>query len=110
MYLLEYIEINVKDGFCGHHEPVISVMINNKTTYSQVFNDLLDLYWSVDHIEDLDIEKYREAVWMFKGLIWEETRGNFKQEVCPNLPVVTEDSEVYEGYYIFFALTTIDED
>lgn len=62
MYTLSHIDTCRADYFSGHHLPVVQVLVDENTTYQDIKLALLDTYSSVDHIEDIDTDKYVEAV------------------------------------------------
>lgn len=62
MYTLSHIDTCRADYFSGHHLPVVQVLVDENTTYQDIKLALLDTYTSIDHIEDIDTDKYVEAV------------------------------------------------
>lgn len=62
MYTLSHITTCTSQYFSGHHLPVIQVLVDENTTYQDIKLALLDTYSSVDHIEDIDTDKYVQAV------------------------------------------------
>lgn len=62
MYTLSHIDTCRADYFSGHHLPVVQVLVDENTTYQDIKLALLDTYNSIDHIEDIDTDKYVEAV------------------------------------------------
>lgn len=62
MYTLSHIDTCRADYFSGHHLPVVQVLVDENTTYQDIKLALLDTYSSIDHIEDIDTDKYVEAV------------------------------------------------
>ena len=64
-YSLSHIDTCNSQYFSGHHLPVVQVLVDENTTYMDVKLSLLDTYSSVDHIEDIDVDAYVEAVHEF---------------------------------------------
>lgn len=62
MYTLSHIDTCNSQYFSGHHLPVIQVLVDENTTYQDIKLAMLDTYSSIDHIEDIDTDKYVEAV------------------------------------------------
>lgn len=62
MYTLSHIDTCRADYFSGHHLPVVQVLVDENTTYQDIKLAMLDTYSSIDHIEDIDTDKYVEAV------------------------------------------------
>lgn len=88
MYTLSHIDTCRSDYFSGHHLPVVQVLVDENTTYQDIKLALLDTYSSIDHIEDIDTDKYVEAVHNlfagFKSLdftpVYLENIGNMEEE------------------------------
>lgn len=62
MYALSHIDTCNSQYFAGHHLPVVQVLVDENTTYQDIKLSLLDTYSSIDHIEDIDTDKYIQAV------------------------------------------------
>ena len=103
-YELSHIDTCWSDYFSGHHLPVIQVLVDENTTYQDIKLALLDTYHLVDHIDDIDCEKYIEAV--------HELFSNF--ETLTFVPDTLyevgsmEDNEEWD-LYMYFTLMEIEE-
>jgi len=104
-YFLHHLDTCTPDYFRGYHNDVVQVVVDGETTYADIKSMLLDLYWSVDHIDDLDDDGYKLAVeTMFEGVEDMTVVIDNSIEVCP------EDEDLWEQCYMFFGLDTVDED
>ena len=105
-YLLSHVATCTSDYFCGYgsDREVVQVLVDEVSTYQEVKDSLLN--WQAhDHIEDLDVEAYTEAVM--------ELFSNFTDlyhipDVLANLGSA-EDEEGWD-LYMFFTLETLGED
>ena len=61
-YELNHIDTCCSSYFQGSHLPVIQVLVDENTTYMDIKLALLNHCDSVDHIEDIDLTAYDEAV------------------------------------------------
>lgn len=105
-YSLSHIDTCNSQYFSGHHLPVVQVLVDENTTYMDVKLALLDTYSSVDHIEDIDVYAYVEAV--------HELFANFTTLEC--VPDSFYGFGSMEGYeeewdcYMYFVVETVEED
>ena len=114
MYELSLLSIVPVDYFGGSHNPVIQIPMDGTTTYSQLVTELKTLC-NTDHIDDLDEEKYQEAVDDFKNDILFHLQSSIPSRdlddiVDESLPVYTEEStddDFEYGYYAFVELITV---
>ena len=103
-YRLSHVATCTSGYFSGSHLPVVQVLVDEVSTYQEVKDSLLN--WQAhDHIEDLDVEAYTEAVM--------ELFSNFTDlyhipDVLANLGSA-EDEEGWD-LYMFFTLETLGED
>lgn len=107
MYNL-YHHATMNSQFYGwHHLPVIQVLVDGKTTYEDVKDMLLNVYYSTDHIEDLNTEEYIKAV----EVLFKDVKLD---EVFDDRLDVVEEAEDWDDYdcYAFFVLETdeVEED
>ena len=61
IYELNHIDTCTSSYFQGSSLPVVQVLVDENTTYMDIKLALLD-HTSVDHIEDIDLTAYDEAV------------------------------------------------
>lgn len=105
MYSLHHIDTCTSDYFSGHHLPVIQVLVDEETTYQNIKDSLLDIYTSTDHIEDLNVEEYKEAV---EELFTNFTSLNYVPDTLYNVGTFEEREE--NDLYMYFVLETIEEE
>lgn len=104
-YELNHIDTCCSDYFGGHHLPVVQVMVDKNTTYQDIKLSLLDTYYSIDHLEDIDSDKYVEAV--------HELFANFNSlsyvpDTLYNVGSI-EDCDEWD-LYMYFTISTVEED
>jgi hypothetical protein len=78
-------------------------MVDENTTYQDIKLALLDTYSSVDHIEDINVDKYVEAV--------HELFANFTTlAYVPDTLYDVGNMEDYDEWYLYmyFTITTIE--
>jgi hypothetical protein len=80
-------------------------MVDENTTYQDIKLSLLDTYYSIDHLEDIDSDKYVEAV--------HELFANFTSlTYVPNTlhDVGSVEDEEEWDLYMYFTISTVEED
>mgnify|MGYP006268581637 CR=1 FL=1 len=103
-YSLSHIDTCCSSYFCGSHLPVIQVLVDENTTYMDIKLALLNHYDSVDHIEDIDLTAYDEAV--------HDLFSNFKSlDYVPDSFYGIGNMNDHDEWdlYMYFTLETIDE-
>jgi hypothetical protein len=111
-YELNHIDTCTSDYFGGHHLEVVQIAVLSNTTYSDIKNMLKDFYYAVDHIEDIDLEVYAEAVdTLFEGI----TDLNAIPSCCSYIENSSENDDDnyednYEDVYMFFSLARFSTD
>lgn len=105
-YALAHFDTCRSDYFRGSHLPVIQVLVDENTTYMDIKLALLNHYDSVDHIEDIDLAAYDEAVHeLFAGVTYS------LESVPLNLQLVGSMAEDEEwDLYMYFILQEVSED
>jgi len=93
-----YLSTSLPDYFGGHHNPVIQIMVTNKTTYKEIKESMLDCT-TTEHLEDLDFENYKVAVEvLFNGIDMDKI-----PPACEYIePIDTDDYDFYDSVYMFF--------
>jgi len=101
-YELNHIDTCTPDYFSGHHLDVVQIAVLSTTTYGDIKNMMKDFYYAVDHIEDIDLEVYSEAVdTLFESI----TDLNAIPSCCSYIePSSDNDNEDYNEVYMFFSL------
>jgi hypothetical protein len=80
-------------------------MIDENTTYQDIKLALLDTYSSIDHIEDIDVDKYVEAV--------HELFSNFTTlTYVPDSLYDVGNMEDFDQWdlYMYFTITTVEDE
>ncbi|CAB4168868.1 hypothetical protein UFOVP1516_39 [uncultured Caudovirales phage] len=104
-YVLRYLDTCTSDYFRGYHNDVVQVVVDGATTLQDIKDMMLDVYWSTDHIEDLDDAAYKLAVEeLFRSVSNMEELYDYSIEVCP------EGEELWEYCYAFFGLDTVEDE
>ena len=104
-YELNHIDTCCSDYFGGHHLPVVQVMVDENTTYQDIKLSLLDTYYSIDHLEDIDSDKYVEAV--------HELFANFTSLTHVPASLYDVGSMEYEDewdLYMYFTISTLEDE
>lgn len=104
-YELSHIDTCCSDYFRGHNLPVVQVMVDENTTYQDIKLSLLDTYYSIDHLEDIDSDKYVEAV--------HDLFANFTSlTYVPDSLYDVGSMEDYDEWdlYMYFVIETVEED
>lgn len=102
-YNLVNVDICNSQYFGGHHLPVVQVLVDENTTYQQIKNALLDVYSSTDHIEDIDIEAYVQAV---EDLFSNFTTLDYVPDGFYGIGSFEDDEE--HDVYMYFVVETIE--
>ena len=99
---LNYIDTCVSDYFNGHHLPVVQIPVVSTSTYGEVREELLDINSSIDHLEGLDEEDYRNAVsCMFDGIDMDQiVHSSVGIEDLPS----DDTYDPSDGVYMFFVI------
>lgn len=106
-YILSHVDTCTSDYFCGYgsDREVIQVLVDETSTYQDIKDGILT--WQArDHIEDLDVEAYTEAVMeLFKDI-------KFPATTIPKVLQGVGSMEDKEDWdlYMFFTLETLGED
>jgi hypothetical protein len=80
-------------------------MVDENTTYQDIKLALLDTYSSIDHIEDIDVDKYVEAV--------HELFSNFTTlTYVPDSLYDVGNMEDFDQWdlYMYFTITTVEDE
>ncbi len=104
-YELNHLATCHSDYFQGSRLPVVQVMIDENTTYQDIKLALLDTYSSIDHIEDIDVDKYVEAV--------HELFSNFTTlTYVPDSLYDVGNMEDFDQWdlYMYFTITTVEDE
>jgi hypothetical protein len=104
-YELNHADTCCSDYFRGHHLPVVQVLVDENTTYQDIKLALLDTYSSVDHIEDINVDKYVEAV--------HELFANFTTlDYVPDSFYDVGNMEDFDEWdlYMYFTVTTVEDE
>jgi hypothetical protein len=104
-YDINHIDTCQSDYFRGHHLPVVQVLVDENTTYQDIKLALLDTYSSIDHIEDIDVDKYLEAV--------HELFSNFTTlAYVPDTLYNVGNAEDFDEWdlYMYFTITTVEDE
>jgi hypothetical protein len=105
MYTLSHIDTCSCDYFRGHHLPVVQVLVDENTTYQNIKVDLLDTYQTIDHLEDIDTDKYVEAV---HDLFSNFTSLDYVPDTLYGVGSM-EDSEEWD-LYMYFVIETVENE
>lgn len=95
--------------FSGNHNPVVQVMVDGRTTYQEVKDELLSIYTATGHIEELDIPAYIKAVeLMFQSVLPHEMGNVFNA----SLDYFPEEDGNWDDYdcYAYFVVETVEEE
>lgn len=103
-YKLNHIDTCNSPYFRGHHLPVVQVMVDENTTYQDIKLSLLAPYYSIDHIETRDSDKYVEAV---HDLFSNFTSLSYVPDSLYNVGSV-EDCDEWD-LYMYFVIETVEE-
>ena len=104
-YKLNHIDTCTSPYFRGHHLPVVQVIVDENTTYQDIKLSLLDTYYSIDHIEDIDSDKYVEAV---HDLFSNFTSLSYVPDTLYEVGSM-EDCDEWD-LYMYFVIETVEED
>lgn len=104
-YSLSHIDTCCSDYFRGHHLPVVQVLVDENTTYTDIKLQLLDTYTATGHIEKLDTEAYVQAV---HDLFSNFTSTDYVPDALYDVGNM-EDSEEWD-LYMYFVIETIGDD
>ena len=100
---LLYVDTCLSDYFGGHHLPIVQVPVTSTTTYQQLQDMLLCTYMCIDHLDDVDEEEYKNAV--YKYFETEVNDLNSIPAILGNIEdVPEEDQDSVEGCYAYFVL------
>ncbi len=105
-YNVSHIDTCNSQYFGGHHLPVVQVLVDENTTFQDIKNSLLDIYYSTDHIEDLDVEAYKAAV---EELFANFTNLDYSPDFVYEIGSMDEDEE-WDCYMYFVVEQVEDED
>jgi len=61
-YTLSHIDTCCLDYFRGSDLPVASILVDENTTYGDIKEALLNINYSIDHIDNIDVDAYVHAV------------------------------------------------
>lgn len=107
-YSLCQLDVCTSDYFGGYHGSTLQVAIDGNSTYQSIKDDCLDIYWATDHIEDMDVEAYKEAVEeCFKNVPDMSAIFNASIEICPENE---EYSCNWKTCWLFLGLDVEDDD
>lgn len=102
MYTIYHNDTCLPDYFSGHHLPVVQVSVNCESTYHQIKDELL-CYQSIDHLDEIDFDDYKQAV--------EELFESIDDlEAIPKcvLGIESSEDEDYDSVYMYFVIETQD--
>ena len=105
MYTLSHIDTCCSDYFRGHHLPVVQVLVDENTTYQNIKVDLLNTYQTIDHLEDIDTDRYIEAV---HDLFSNFTSLYYIPDILYEVGSM-KDSEEWD-LYMYFVIETVENE
>jgi len=105
-YSLSHIDTCCSDYFRGHHLPVVQVLVDENTTYDDIKISLLDTYWSIGHLEDIDADAYVEAV---HALFANFQTLDYVPDVLYNVGSINPLTDGWD-LYMYFVIEEVDDE